>query len=73
MTMSRMAKVLIFVAAGLVLFTVAAIVGYRALTRTVHTRLLATLGPEAAVDGVEIGLRDVTVKNLRIKIGRAHV
>ena len=67
MTMSRMTKVLIFVASGLVLFTVAAILGYRALTRTIHTRLLAGLGPGAAVDGVEIGLRDVTVKNLRIK------
>ena len=67
MTVSRMAKVLISVAAGLVLFTAAAIVGYRSLTRTIHIRLLAGLGPGAAVDGVEIGLRDVTVKNLRIK------
>ncbi len=67
MTMSRMTKVLIFATSGLVLFTVAAIFGYRALTRTIHTRLLAGLGPAAVVDGVEIGLRDVTVKNLRIK------
>ncbi len=67
MTLRRMAKVLIFVAAALVLFTAAALVGYRALTRTIHTRLLAALGPDAAVDGIEIGLRDVTVKNLRIQ------
>ena len=67
MTLRRMAKVLIFVAAALVLFTAAALVGYRALTRTIHTRLLAALGPDAAVDGIEIGFRDVTVKNLRIQ------
>ena len=66
MTVSRMAKVLIFVAAGLVLFTAAVIVGYRALTKTIHTRLLAALGPQALLGGVEVGLRDVTVKNLRI-------
>ncbi len=67
MTLRRIIKVLIFVAAALVLFTAAALVGYRALTRTIHTRLLAALGPDAAVDGIEIGLRDVTVKNLRIQ------
>ena len=66
MTMSRMAKVFIFLAAGLVLFCVAALVGYRVLTRTIHTCLLAVLGPEASVDGVEVGLRHVTVNNLRI-------
>lgn len=67
MTLRRIIKILIFVAAALVLFTAAALVGYRALTRTIHTRLLAALGPDAAVDGIEIGLRDVTVKNLRIQ------
>lgn len=67
MTLKRITKILIFVAAALVLFTAAALVGYRALTRTIHTRLLAALGPDAAVDGIEIGLRDVTVKNLRIQ------
>jgi hypothetical protein len=61
-----MAKVFIFLAAGLVLFCVAALVGYRVLTRTIHTCLLAVLGPEASVDGVEVGLRHVTVNNLRI-------
>ena len=66
MTMSRMAKVFIFLAAGLVLFCVAALVGYRVLTRTIHMCLLAVLGPEASVDGVEVGLRHVTVNNLRI-------
>jgi len=35
MTLSRMAKVFIFLAAGLVLFCVAALVGYRVLTRTI--------------------------------------
>jgi len=49
-----------------VLFCVAALVGYRVLTRTIHTCLLAVLGPEASVDGVEVGLRHVTVNNLRI-------
>ncbi len=67
MTLRRMVKVLIFVGGALVLFTCAALIGYRVLTRTIHTRLLAVLGPEATVDGVEIGLRDVTVNNLRIK------
>ncbi len=67
MTLKRITKILILVAAALVLFTAAALVGYRALTRTIHTRLLAALGPDAAVDGIEIGLRDVTVKNLRIQ------
>jgi hypothetical protein len=66
MIMSRMAKVFIFLAAGLVLFCVTALVGYRVLTRTIHTCLLAALGPEASVDGVEVGLRHVTVNNLRI-------
>jgi len=67
MTMSRMAKVLISLGVCLVLFSVVAIVGYRFLARTIQTRLLAALGPEATVDGIEIGLRDVTIKNLRIK------
>ncbi len=67
MTMSRMTKVLISFAACLVLFSVAAIVGYRFLTRTIQTRLLAALGPEAVLDGVEVGPRTVTIKNLRIK------
>src|SRR3990172_7058352 len=67
MTMSRMTKILISFAACLVLFSVAAIVGYRFLTRTVQTRLLAALGPEAVMDGVEVGPRTVTIKNLRIK------
>src|SRR3990172_6434505 len=66
MTMSRMTKILISFAACLVLFSVAAIVGYRFLNRTIHTCLLAALGPEASVDGVEVGLRHVTVNNLRI-------
>ncbi len=67
MTISRVTKVLIVLGAGLVLFTVAAILGYRALTRTIHGRLLAALGPHAVVESVEVGLRDVTVKNLRIR------
>src|SRR3990172_4226642 len=67
MTMSRMTKILISFAACLVLFSVAAIVGYRFLTRTIQTRLLAALGPEAVMDGVEVGPRTVTIKNLRIK------
>ena len=67
MTMSRMAKVLISLGVCLVLFTGAAIVGYRFLARTIQTRLLAALGPDAVMDGVEIGFRDVTIANLRIK------
>ena len=67
MTMSRITKVLIALTACLVLFSVAAIVGYRFLTRTVQTRVLAALGPEAVMDGVEVGPRTVTIKNLRIK------
>jgi hypothetical protein len=67
MTMSRTAKVLISLGVCLVLFTGAAIVGYRFLTRTIQTRLLAALGPEAVMDGVEVGTRTVTIKNLRIK------
>jgi len=67
MTTSRMTKVLIGLGAGLVLFTVAALLGYRALTRTIQGRLLATLGPQAVVESVEVGFRDVTVKNLRIR------
>lgn len=66
MTLSRRAQVLFFVAAGLVLFCVAALVSYRVLTRTIHTRLLAALGPEAKVDGVKVGLRSITVSNLRM-------
>jgi len=62
-----MTKVLISLAACLVLFSVAAIVGYRFLTRTIQTRVLAALGPEAVMDGVEVGPRTVTIKNLRIK------
>lgn len=50
MTLKRITKILILVAAALVLFTAAALVGYRALTRTIHTRLLAALGPDAAVE-----------------------
>jgi len=61
-----MAKGFIFLAAGLVLFCVAAMVGYRVLTRTIHTCLLVVLGPEASMDGVEVGLRHVTINNLRI-------
>ncbi|MBF8279681.1 MAG: uncharacterized protein HW385_1113, partial [candidate division NC10 bacterium] len=67
MTMSRMAKVLISLGVCLVLFTGAAIIAYRFLTRTIQTRLLAALGPEAVMDGVEVGPRTVTIKNLRIK------
>lgn len=67
MTMSRMTKVLISLAACLVLFSIAAIVGYKFLTRTIQTRVLAALGPGAVVDGIEIGVRDVAIKNLRIK------
>src|SRR3990172_3735002 len=67
MSMSRMAKVLISLGVCLVLFTGAAIVGYRFLTRTIQTRLLVALGPEAVMDGVEVGPRTVTIKNLRIK------
>jgi hypothetical protein len=62
-----MTKILISFAACVVLFSVAAIVGYRFLTRTIQTRLLAALGPEAVMDGVEVGPRTVTIKNLRIK------
>ncbi len=67
MTTRRMTKVLIVLGAGLVLFTVAALLGYRALTRTIQGRLLATLGPQAVVESVEVGFRDVIVKNLRIR------
>src|SRR3989304_5265283 len=67
MTMSRMTKILISLGVCLVLFTGAAIVGYRFLTRTIQTRVLAALGPEAVMDGVEVGPRTVTIKNLRIK------
>src|SRR5574341_550704 len=67
MTMSRMAKVLISLGVCLVLFTGAAIVGYRFLARTIQARLVAALGPDAVMDGVEIGPRTVTIKNLRIK------
>ncbi|MGH7370057.1 MAG: DUF748 domain-containing protein, partial [Candidatus Methylomirabilaceae bacterium] len=62
-----MTKVLIVLGAGLVLFTVASLLGYRALTRTIHGRLLAALGPQAVVESIQVGFRDVTVKNLRIK------
>jgi uncharacterized protein involved in outer membrane biogenesis len=67
MTTRWMTKVLIVLGAGLVLFTVAALLGYRALTRTIQGRLVATLGPQAVVESVEVGFRDVTVKNLRIR------
>ncbi|MCI0409116.1 MAG: DUF748 domain-containing protein, partial [Acidobacteria bacterium] len=46
---------------------VASLLGYRALTRTIQGRLLAALGPQAVVESIQVGLRDVTVKNLRIK------
>jgi hypothetical protein len=67
MTMGRMAKALIAFVVCLVVFTGGAIIGYRFLARTIQTRILAALGPGAAVDGVDIGLRDVTIKNLRIR------
>jgi hypothetical protein len=67
MTMSRMTKILIALGVCLVLFSVAAIVGYRFLARTIQTRLLVALGPDAVMDGVEVGPRTVTIKNLRIK------
>ena len=66
MILSRMAKGFIFLAAGLMLFCVVALVGYRVLTRMIHTCLLAVLGPEATVDGMEVGLRHVALNNLRI-------
>jgi hypothetical protein len=62
-----MTKILISAGVGLVLFTVAVVVGYRTLTRTIQGRLLAVLGPHATVQSVEVGFRDVTVKNLRIR------
>ncbi len=60
-------KILIVAAAAIVVFAAAVLVGYRVLTRTIQTRLLAALGPEAELGSVEVGLRDVTVNNLRIR------
>ncbi len=60
-------KILIVAAAAIVVFAAAGLVGYRVLTRTIQMHLLAALGPEAEVTSIEVGLRDVTVNNLRIR------
>ncbi len=65
--MRRRSKILLSLAGAVAFFAGAALVGYRVLTRTIETRLVAALGPEARVGSVAVGLRDVTVTALRIQ------
>ncbi len=65
--MRRRSKILAFLAVVVAFFAGAALVGYRVLTRTIQTRLVAALGPEADVGSVAVGLGDVTVTALRIR------
>lgn len=65
--MSRGSKITLVLTVAILSAVAAALLGYRVLTRTIQARLLAALGPEAEVGGVELGLRELRVNQLRVR------